>query len=195
MFKKKNVTIIFLFFLLLLLVFLVYSKFYKDIKKNDTAEKETVLVNNEENIISSNIIKDVNYVTKDAEGNEYIVTASEGEIDLNNDNILFLTNVKALIKLKNANEITIISDFGKYNTDNFDTIFSKNVIINYLDNKIIGEYLDFSFKRNSIIISRNVIYSNLENILVADVVEMNLKTKDTKIYMHESKKKVKIRNK
>ena len=195
MIKKKNVKIIFLFFLLLLLVFLVYSKFYKDIKKNDTAEKETVLVNNEENIISSNIIKDVNYVTKDAEGNEYIVTASEGEIDLNNDNILFLTNVKALIKLKNANEITIISDFGKYNTDNFDTIFSKNVIINYLDNKIIGEYLDFSFKRNSIIISRNVIYSNLENILVADVVEMNLKTKDTKIYMHESKKKVKIRNK
>ncbi len=195
MIKKKNVKIIFLFFLLLLLVFLVYSKFYKDIKKNDTAKKETVLVNNEENIISSNIIKDVNYVTKDAEGNEYIVTASEGEIDLNNDNILFLTNVKALIKLKNANEITIISDFGKYNTDNFDTIFSKNVIINYLDNKIIGEYLDFSFKRNSIIISRNVIYSNLENILVADVVEMNLKTKDTKIYMHESKKKVKIRNK
>ena len=195
MFKKKNVTIIFLFFLLLLLVFLVYSKFYKDIKKNDTAEKETVLVNNEENIISSNIIKDVNYVTKDAEGNEYIVTASEGEIDLNNDNILFLTNVKALIKLKNANEITIISDFGKYNTDNFDTIFSKNVIINYLDNKITGEYLDFSFKRNSIIISRNVIYSNLENILVADVVEMNLKTKDTKIYMHESNKKVKIRKK
>ena len=195
MIKKKNVKIIFLFFLLLLLVFLVYSKFYKDIKKNDTAKKETVLVNNEENIISSNIIKDVNYVTKDAEGNEYIVTASEGEIDLNNDNILFLTNVKALIKLKNANEITIISDFGKYNTDNFDTIFSKNVIINYLDNKITGEYLDFSFKRNSIIISRNVIYSNLENILVADVVEMNLKTKDTKIYMHESKKKVKIRNK
>ena len=195
MIKKKNVKIIFLFFLLLLLVFLVYSKFYKDIKKNDTAKKETVLVNNEENIISSNIIKDVNYVTKDAEGNEYIVTASEGEIDLNNDNILFLTNVKALIKLKNANEITIISDFGKYNTDNFDTIFSKNVIINYLDNKIIGEYLDFSFKRNSIIISRNVIYSNLENILVADVVEMNLKTNDTKIYMHESKKKVKIRNK
>ena len=29
----------------------------------------------------------------------------------------------------------------KYNSDNFDTIFTKNVIINYLDNKINGEYL------------------------------------------------------
>ena len=32
---------------------------------------------------------------------------------------------------------------GKYNSENFDTIFSKNVIINYLDNKITGEYLRF----------------------------------------------------
>ena len=45
------------------------------------------------------------------------------------------------------------------------------------------------------IISRNVIYNNLENVLVADVVEMNLKTKDTKIYMYENEKKVNIRNK
>ena len=140
-------------------------------------------------------IKDVNYVTRDADGNEYTVTSSEGEIDLNNENILFLTNVKALIKLKNASQITIVSDYGKYNTDNFDTIFSKNVIINYLDNKITGEYLDFSIKRNSMIISRNVIYSNLNNVLFADVVEMNLKTKDTKIYMYENEKKVNIRNK
>ena len=195
MFKKKNVTFIFLFFLLLLLVFLIYSKFYRDIKKNETTKKETVLINNEENIISSNMIKDVNYVTKDAEGNEYIVTASEGEIDLNNDNILFLTNVKALIKLKNANEISIISDFGKYNTDNFDTIFSKNVIVNYLENKIEGEYLDFSLNRNSMIMSKQVVYTNLDNILKADVVEMNIKTKDTKIFMHEKDTQVKITNK
>ena len=155
---------------------------------------ETVIPQ-EEDSISSNIIKDVNYVTTDPDGNEYIVTASKGEIDFNNDNILFLTNVRALIKLKNNNQITIISDFGKYNTDNFDTIFSKNVIINYLENKILGEYLDFSLERNSMIISRDVVYSNLENVIAADVVEMNLKTKDTKIYMYENKKKVNIKSK
>ena len=54
----------------------------------------------------------------------------------------------------------ITSDYGKYNTNNFDTIFSKNVIINYIDNKITGEYLDFSMKK-TMIISRNVIYTNL----------------------------------
>ena len=44
------------------------------------------------------------------------------------------------------------------------------------------------------IISKNVIYNNLENILEADVVEMNIKTKDTKIFMYEEEKKVNIKN-
>ncbi len=194
MFKKKIVKIFFLLLILIFLTFIIYTKFYKELKKNEASKIDTVIPQ-EEDSISSNIIKDVNYVTTDPDGNEYIVTASKGEIDFNNDNILFLTNVRALIKLKNNNQITIISDFGKYNTDNFDTIFSKNVIINYLENKILGEYLDFSLERNSMIISRDVVYSNLENVIAADVVEMNLKTKDTKIYMYENKKKVNIRNK
>ena len=44
------------------------------------------------------------------------------------------------------------------------------------------------------IISGKVIYNNLENILEADVVEINIKTKDTKIFMYENKKKVNIRS-
>ncbi len=81
-----------------------------------------------------------------------------------------------------------------YNSNNFDTIFSKNVIINYLHNKITGEYLDFSPKRNSMIVSKNIVYTNLKNILKADVIEIDLKTKDTKIYMYENEKKVKIQS-
>ena len=73
--------------------------------------------------------------------------------------------------------------------------FSKNVMINYLDNKITGEYLDFSPNRNSMILSRQVVYTNPSNNLKADVVEINLKTKDTKIFMYEKNKKVNIESK
>ena len=45
------------------------------------------------------------------------------------------------------------------------------------------------------IISNNVIYTNPENILNADVMEINLKTKDTKIFMYEKNKQVNIKNK
>ena len=99
----------------------------------------------------------------------------------------------AYIKLRRNNEIiTIISNYGKYNTINYDTIFSDNVKINYLDNQIKGEYLDFSIMKNMLIISKNVVYTNPENILKADVVELNTITKDTKIFMHNSKEKVNI---
>jgi len=103
--------------------------------------------------------------------------------------------VNALIKLKNSEIITITSDYGKYNSENYDTIFSQNVIVNYLENNITSEYLDFSLKRNSMIISKKVVYTNLDNILKADVVEINVKTKDTKIYMYEKQKKVNIKSK
>ncbi len=159
----------------------------KSVTQIDEIEKE-------ERSYSSNIIENVNYSSKDSRGNEYTITALEGEIDINNSNIIFLKNVKAIFKLKNSNNVLISSNFGKYNINNFDTIFSKNVIINYLENKIIGEYLDFSISRNSMIISKNVKYINAKNTLSADAIEMNIKTKDTKIYMHEGLKKVNIKN-
>ena len=67
--------------------------------------------------------------------------------------------------------------------------------INYLENKIKKDYLDFSMIRNSMIISKNVIYINVENKLKADVVEINLENKNTKIYMLENNKKVQIEGK
>ena len=186
--KKKYIILILIIFLLIsaLIVFLKYSK-----KESVSKIEEKIL----EEPYKSNIMEDVSYLSKDAKGNEYIVNASKGEIDYDRPNIIYLTDVIAFIKLTNSNDVTITSDFGKYNTNNFDTIFSKNVEINYLDNKITGEYLDFSMQRNSMIISRNVIYTNLENILKADVIEIDITTKNTKIFMFQDSKKVNIKSK
>ena len=187
---KKNAKIFFVFLVISILFVFIFTKYFKNV------EKEELITESSEDIkYNSNIINNVNYTTKDADGNEYIIRALKGEIDYEDPNVLYLTTVDALIKLKNSNIITITSDFGRYNSENFDTIFSKNVIIKYLENKITGEYLDFSLGRNSMIISKNVIYTNLENILKADVMEMNIKTKDTKIFMHEKHKKVKVKSK
>ncbi len=182
----------------LILVLLMISGFvyFKYIGQKSYTEAEVKVENSEENnSYSSNIIKDVNYSSTDAKGNEYIINASQGEIDYSNANVIFLTNVVAEISLDNSQKIKITSDFGKYNTENFDTIFSQNVIVNYLSNKITGEYLDFSIERNSMIISKKVIYTNLENIMEADVIEINIETKDTKIFMYEQNKKVNIKSK
>ena len=92
--------------------------------------------------------------------------------------------------MKDYRLIEISSDFGKYNVKNYDTIFSKNVIITYLDNKISGDYLDFSLDKNLMIISKNVVMRNEKGSLKADVIEVNIDTKDIKIFMYEKNKKV-----
>ena len=187
-FKKKNIIFLLLFLFLIILSYFLYN----NIKQKN---HQISILEDAETIHKTNIIKNVNYKSKDNKGNEYIVDASEGQIDLANSDIIYLTNVIALIKLKDKDNITITSNFGKYNTVNYNTIFNENVIINYLDNKINSDYLDFSINRNSLIISRNVIYTNTENILEADVIEMNIETKDTKIFMFDKKKKVNIKSK
>ena len=187
---KKNAKIFFVFLLISILFVFIFTKYFKNVEK-----KELITESSEDIKYNSNIINNVNYTTKDADGNEYIIRALKGEIDYEDPNVLYLTTVDALIKLKNSNNVKITSDFGRYNSENFDTIFSKNVIIKYLDNKITGEYVDFSLGRNSMIISKNVVYTNFENILRADVIEMDLKTKDTKIFMHQENKKVNIKSK
>ena len=170
-------------------IFFIYSKYFS--KKNIKIKKSNEISEN----YNSNLLENVEYISRDGKGNEYIIRALSGEIDLNDSNVIYLKNVRSLIKLTNSNEIKITSEFGKYNTNNYDTIFSKNVIITYLENKIIGEYLDFSLSRNNMIISKNVIYTNKENILKADVIEVEIDTKNTKIFMYEKDKKVNIKNK
>ena len=193
--KKKIFLKIVLILSLIIITWFVYSEYFKEDKSklskpvNPTSEIE------EDAIYNSNIIKDINYTSRDLKGNEYIIIAKEGEIDLDNSDIIFLTDVTAYIKLvKNSELIVITSNYGKYNTINYDTIFSKNVKIDYVDNIITGDYLDFSMMKNLLIISRNVVYKNLENTMKADVIELDTTTKDTKIFMYNSDKQVNVTN-
>jgi len=186
---KKN--LILRVFSVITLIFFVIFFFFK-FNIEDPIQEEPKII--EKNIESSNIIKDVIYITKDSNGNEYKLEAAEGIIDQKENNYIFLTTVKGFISLSDYNLIEISSDSGKYNINNYDTIFSKNVIITYLDNIIKGEHLDFSWDKNLMTISKNVSLKNNKNSLKADVIELNMSTKDAKIFMYEEDKKVNIKS-
>ena len=196
--KKKIIlgtSFIILFFSLLTFQYFKSSNEKKIVekKKIELVEKENLKID-EEKIESSNIIEDVSYSAKDIKGNEYFLRANEGIIDQNESNFIFLKSVKAIINLKDLKLVEISSDFGKYNIKNYDTIFSKNVIISYLDNIITSDYLDFSLDKNLMMISKNVVLKNKKSTLQADVVEVNIETKDIKIFMYEENKSVNIKS-
>ncbi len=183
---KRNLLL--LIFILATIIITLFIYFYQTpTEKKNVKIDETKI---EEKSFASNIIQNVKYASKDIRGNEYIITAREGEIDINNENVIFLKGVEAKIILNNQNKIFISSEYGKYNINNFDTIFNKNILINYLQNNIKGEYLDFSLQRNSMIISEDVVFSDNNNVLKTDVVEIDIKTKNTKFYMYDKDHKV-----
>ena len=123
---SKNVYALSLIILILILAYIVKKEFFPN--KNLETNEELGVVDNS---YSSNLIKEVNYISKDSRGNEYIINAETGEIDIKNPDIIYLTSVKALINLKNSETIIIKSDYGKYNTKNFDTLFNESVSVDY----------------------------------------------------------------
>ena len=162
-----------------------FNKAFKGLKENPSKEKNIVNQSN-----SSTYIDNINYSSSDAKGNKYQISAEQAEIGIENSDIMFLKNVIAYVFIKDSETVKITSNFGKYNSKNYDTIFSKNVIVIYPSHKITGEYLDFSLLNNLGTISTNVIYTGEEKNLFADRIEMNLTTKDTKIFMNDITKKV-----
>ena len=177
--------------LIILISILFYLKYFKENSKNLEESKITIKLPVGENS-SSNYIDDINYTSLDSKGNKYQITAKQAEIDIDNQNVMFLKDITAYIFIKDADIIKVTSDFGKYNSKNYDTIFSRNVLIVYPNHEITGEYLDFSFLNNLGTISTDVIYFGNKTKLLADRVEINITTKDTKIFMNDNTAKVLI---
>ncbi|MDB9767065.1 LPS export ABC transporter periplasmic protein LptC [Candidatus Pelagibacter sp.] len=164
-----------------------FSKNFEDVKETQVIEK----IDENQNSTST-YIDDINYVSTDTKGNKYQITAKQAEIKVENSDVMFLRDVVAFIYIKDSDKVKITSNFGKYNSKNYDTIFSENVILIYSGHKIIGKYLDFSFLNNLGTFTKNVIYTGEKTNLFADKIEMNLTTKDTKIFMNDTEKKVLI---
>ena len=196
--KKKIFKKIILIILLILIVSIYLNNFRKeDSSTSNKNSPEMLQIEKEDSsfiLNNSNIFSDVEYFSQDLKGNKFIIRAKKGEINNEATNIVFLTDVNARIELINSNNIYIKSDYAKYNIDNYDTIFSKNVIATYLDNIMNSDYIDFSIVKNIMNINNNVIYSNNDIKMYADTIKMNVLTKDINIFMYEKDNKVKIKN-
>ena len=185
--------IIFQLILLLMLAMITLLLFFKYFKKPNV---EVNLMGNIEQPLNTNesLIEDLKYLSTDKEGNEYKIEAKKGNIDKDNPDIIYLENVIAIISLKNSEQISIKSNFAKYNSKNFNTLFNDAVIVDYEDNLLSSNFLDLSFEDNLVSIYDNVQYLSGFSSLSADRAEIDILNKKTKIFMESPGKKVLINN-
>ena len=168
--------------------FLNYQKdiVYLDLNKDKAIEK----IETEKN--ENTIIENLNYVSIDAKGNEYILNAKYGEESKENSNIILLKQVVGKIKLKNKSDIEIKSDFAKYNSITFDTNFYENVIGFFGESKVSSDNLDLFIKNNKAIMYNNIKYLDRNTTANADEISFNLLNGDVNIRMFDKKKKIQI---
>tara|TARA_E500000178_G_scaffold93790_1_gene92705 strand:+ start:3562 stop:4152 length:591 start_codon:yes stop_codon:yes gene_type:complete len=185
---KKTYIQLFLVLIFFIISFFLFFKYFK----KTSLEINTNANINQTNNTGESLIEDLKYLSTDKEGNEYKIEAKKGNIDKSNPDIIYLENVNAIILLKNSENISIKSNYAKYNTKNFDTLFNNSVSVNYGEHVMKSEFLDLSFENNLVSIYDNVRYLSGISSLKADKAEIDILNKKTKIFMEDPKKKVQI---
>ncbi len=204
MWKKISIQLI-LLSIVFFSFFYVY-KFYFKTKDNIKIDQSDIVQNNSSDDINNNksdfdidnqnnLIKNLSYFSKDNLGTEYIIESKYSELNLDNVDIISMKDVSAKIIMVNSKPIYVTSNFAKYNNENYETTFTDNVLIVYLDNKIQCEKFYISIENNLANVTDNVIYENPKGKLIADTIEIDLITKNSKIFMIDKSKKVMVLNK
>ena len=189
--EKKTLTQIFFLIIIVVLVFSVYNKYFVS-KKENYSKKTTQTVENTNNEEKSNVVYDIEYISYDNSGGKYIITALRGEISNKDKNLTLMENVNATILLKDSSPINFWSNKAVYNNMNYTTKFYGDVLMTYMKHNIKSDNLNLNFSKNLATISDNVVYKNSNTSLKADTVKIDLLTKDTKIYMNDDSKKIKV---
>ena len=195
MIDKKNVIQVFLLLIIILICIFFYNLINKKNISNSEINKLDIKKQKDTDEPSnSNTIVDIEYITKDQEGNFYLIKAEKSKIDQSNENRINLLNVKGKIRLKKNQEIHITSDEAVYNSLTTDTQFFNNVKLLYNDHLVECEVLTLKFSNKYIILEKNLIYNNLKTKIIADKIEFDLNTKNFKMMMYNKNSKIKIIN-
>lgn len=148
------------------------QNYKKKIVKNDNLDEK------KKNKSIENVIEKIQYTTSDNNGNKYEFFAKSGKTNIENNNILDLTDVDGLITTIDNQKIFITSNFAKYNSQNQNSKFFENVEVLYQDRIIKCNNLDIDMKNNIAIAYNNVVVYDDNSLMKAGKVTINTLTKE-----------------
>ena len=183
---------LFLFSIIILISLLFLKTYFFESKDGE----QKVLLPQEEKIndTSSSTIESIGFISEDRNWNKYTIKSEFADLNNDQSNLIIMKNVRATVNLKNSNPIIVNSKNAHYNNITFDTSFFDEVTMKYNYHIIKSDNLNLNFKKNLVTISGNVIYNDLNTVMETDKIEIDLITKNSKIFMNDKKKLVKIKN-
>jgi hypothetical protein len=185
----KRLIQLFLFFLIIIIIVIFYNYYFT--KKNVVTDINVVSKESSSIESENNIIKNLKYNIKLSDNSEYIITSEISEIEkTDNIEMVSMNIVEAKFIDSNDSVLIITSDEAKFNSSDYDTKFSENVKIIYLNHVIYSEKLDLNLSKNNVLIHDNVIYQGVQGNIKADNMVLDLITKNVEIFMDSPKDKI-----
>ena len=180
--------------LVCLVIISSYVFYKKYLAKNGQNIKEIASINNDFIEKSeNNQIKNLKYEINLNENNRYIITSVFSELISSNDHeIVKMQIVKAKFLDEKQLPLLIKADNANYNNQNYNTNFSNNISIEYMNNKIFSDKLDLDFENNIIKIYENVTYESELGMIKSDNILINLITKEIDIHMNNEDKTIEL---
>ena len=156
----------------------------------DTPEEEQAA--NPEN----NLIKNLKYEVKLNKNNQYAITSDLSEITYEDgEEVVKMQKVTAILLNQKNIPLIITSELATYNNFNYNTKFNQNVRVEYLNNIILSDKLEFDYNNSLITIYENVEYDGIQGNIIADNIKIDLFTKKIEIYMSNINNNVEVTTK
>ena len=193
--KEKKIQAVLLIagiFLILLTYF-----YYPYVSKNKSVVEKKIqknlsdISNTNEN---TSLFEDLEYQGLYDLDKKFVVKSKKAHINRDEPDIVIMKNMHVILYLKDGREVNIFSDEGKYNKENYDCFFEKNVRATDGETKIFSDNLDLFGNESSVKIYNNVsINYPTGSLLRADKIDYDFEKKYFKISMFEDKRiKMKI---
>ena len=187
----KRIIQLVLVLILIIISVIVYMIYFAE---NKELQKKTEITKDQQtNQTKNNLIKNLKYDVRFDQNNQYSITADLSEITYdNNVELVTMQKVVAIFIDKNNIPTIITSDKAIYNNSNYNTNFSENIRIEYLDNIILADKLDLDFNKDIIKIYENINYKGAQGIVKTDNIYIDLITKKIDIYMDSKNDNVEV---
>lgn len=183
--NKVQFTLIFVGLFLILATYI----FYPIITKNKVTEKD--VVKNEKTDLDDtiqNTFEEIEYNGIYNLNNPFVITSGDAYILKENLDIIYMSDMKATINMKDGRVIIITSDSGRYNKISYDCFFENNVRAFDGETTLVSDNMDLLSSEDVANIYNNVVLTNDKGSLVADKINYNLETKYYRISMFDNKK-------
>ena len=162
----------------------------RELSENEIFEEGSKTIKDEE----TNIFTNVEYKGFYNLTNPFSIKSDKARILKEDPDIIYMTNMKATILMKDGKTVIITSNKGRYNKQTYDSFFEENVKATDNETIILSENLDLIASKDIAIIYNDVTITNDEKgSLKADKIDYNFITEFYKVSMFKNKNvKIKI---